>query len=94
VLKNSGPSRFGPLPRNDDSNGAGALNLEASVRSRHDWLRIAKGDLIEAGLSEAAGWRAWLWGLWPWPVARARAPAEAWADVGRLIAIGEDDCGR
>jgi len=69
-------------------------NLEGSVRSRGGGRGAGRDrDLIEAGLSEPAGWRTWLWGLWLWPEARARAPAEGWADVGRLIAIGEDDYG-
>ena len=39
-------------------------NLEASVRSRGTRCGGGERDLIEAGLSEAAGWRARLWGLW------------------------------
>src|SRR5215471_2827008 len=39
-------------------------NLEASVRSRDAIVgRARRRDLIEAGLSEPAGWRRGLWGL-------------------------------
>src|SRR5437868_14501529 len=54
---------------------------------------IVDVDLIEAGLSEPAGWRARLWGLCR-RLVREPPPAEAGDDLGRLMASGGGDCGR
>ena len=51
-------------------------------------------DLIEAGLSEPAGWRGRLWGLCQRSVVRDPALAESDDDLGRLIVNGGGDCGR
>ena len=51
-------------------------------------------DLIEAGLSEPAGWRARLWGFYRWRLVRVPPSAEAGDDLGHLIASGGGDCGR
>jgi len=51
-------------------------------------------DLIEAGLSEPAGWRARLWGLCLRRPVRDRPPEKPGDDLGRLIASGGGDCGR
>lgn len=51
-------------------------------------------DLIEAGLSEPAGWRARLWGLCLRRSVRETRSGEARDDLGRVITIGEHDCGR
>ena len=70
-------------------------NLEASVRSRGtDDVDGPKRDLIEAGLSEPAGWRARLWGLCLRRSVRDPASGEARNDLGGLIAMSEDDCER
>ena len=70
-------------------------NLEASVRSRGAGVgRRRDRDLIEAGLSEPAGWRARLWGSYRGRLVREPPSAEAGDDLGRLIAIGGGDCGR
>src|SRR5207253_10099646 len=47
------------------------VNLEASVRSRDTGVgRRRDRDLIEAGLSEPAGWGVGLWGLCRWQLVR------------------------
>src|SRR5207237_6996173 len=69
-------------------------NLEASVRSRGTGVgRRRDRDLIEAGLSEPAGWRARLWGLCR-QLVREPPSAEAGDDLGRLMASGGGECGR
>jgi hypothetical protein len=50
-----------------------------------------KRGLIEAGLSEPAGWRARLWGLCLRRSVRDLASGEARNDLGGLIAMSEDD---
>ena len=65
------------------------------MRSRGTGVgRRCDRDLIEAGLSEPAGWRAGLWGLCRWRLVRVRPSAEAGDDLGRLMASGGGDCGR
>src|SRR5216683_1308765 len=85
------PPSFATLE--SDSRRSG--NLEASVRSRD---AAAEGrrdrDLIEAGLSEPAGWRARLWGLCVWRRLRDAASVEAGDDLGPPIASGGGDYGR
>ena len=51
-------------------------------------------DVIEAGLNEPAGWRARLWGLCLRRSVRDPASGEARNDLGRLIAMSEDDSER
>src|SRR4026208_1072229 len=59
-------------------------NLEASVRSRgKKGAGRTERDLIEAGLSEPAGWRGRLWGLGQRSVVRDPALAESDDDLGR-----------
>src|SRR5665809_116339 len=66
-------------------------NLEGSVRSRGTEGEGGRDrDLIEAGLSEPAGWRAGLWGLCLRHSVRDRPSAEAREDVDGLT-TGEDD---
>jgi hypothetical protein len=47
-------------------------------------------DLIEAGLSEAAGWRVGLWGLWLCRVVQG-SDVDA---LNRLVEAGDADGGR
>ena len=71
------------------------LNLEASVRSRGAGGEGRPSrDLIEAGLSEPAGWRARLWRLCLRRRVRGAPSAETGEHLDGLIAIGEGDCGR
>jgi hypothetical protein len=51
-------------------------------------------DLIEAGLSEPAGWRARLWRLCLRRLVQGAPSAEAGDHLDGLIAIGEGDCSR
>ncbi len=67
-------------------------NLEASVRSRHGSPDRTKGDLIEAGLNEPAGWRARLWGLCLGRPVRGSYSAETDYALGRLIACIGGEC--
>ena len=70
-------------------------NLKAFVRSRGTGVgRRHDRDLIEAGLSEPAGWRARLWGLCLRRSVGDPASGEARNDLGGLIAMSEDDCER
>jgi len=65
------------------------------VRSRDTGVgRRRDRDLIEAGLSEPAGWRVGLWGLCRWQLVREPPSAQADDDLGRLMASGGGDCGR
>ena len=69
-------------------------NLEASVRSRNEERAIGRTrDLIEAGLSEPAGWRARLWGLCLWRWVREGVAAEMGGALGGLSATRVSDCG-
>ncbi len=84
-------SPFGDL----ESRNAPAVNLEASVRSRGAGGEGRPSrDLIEAGLSEPAGWRARLWRLCLRRRVRGAPSAETGEHLDGLIAIGEGDCGR
>jgi hypothetical protein len=60
------------------------------VRSRGAGREAGRDpDLIEAGLSEAAGWRAPLWGLCLRPVVRDTRAVVTRKDLGRLAGSGE-----
>jgi hypothetical protein len=51
-------------------------------------------DLIEAGLSEAAGWQVRLWGLCLWRQVRDAESADAREDIDGRSVIGAVDCDR
>ena len=71
------------------------VNLEASVRSRDTGVgRRRDRDLIEAGLSEPAGWRSRLWGLCRCRLVREPPSPVLGGNLGRLMGSGGGDCGR
>src|ERR1700730_8854150 len=84
-----------PKPTSYESLTLPAVNLEASVRSRGAGGEGRPSrDLIEAGLSEPAGWRARLWRLCLRRLVQGAPSAEAGDHLDGLIAIGEGDCSR
>ena len=65
------------------------------MRSRDNQIGAGtQRGLIEAGLSEPAGWRAGLWGLCRWRRVRMPPSGEAGDDLGSLISSGGGGYGR